>query len=78
MRKCPFRLISQDDTIILKLKRETLQKMRLRSKNLDKLLRAEKKVKPEFDFTTFITYKHKLSMKQLILKFKRAVSRCVM
>ena len=69
------RLVSQADTIILKLPYTNLRNMRKKSKYLSKIIDQSSKFIPQCDFTTFLTYNKKLSIRQLRTKFKRAVRR---
>lgn len=71
------RYVSRADTVLLKLPIEVLQSMRGRSKVLDSILTDQAKKFPECDFNTYLTYKNKLTPKQLQTKFKRAVRRQV-
>lgn len=75
--KSKHRLVSQTDTTILKLSRSVLMKMKTKSKTLNKIIIQEMKSKPEFDFSVFLSYQRKLSMPQIIAKFKRAVKRAI-
>ena len=53
--KSKHRLISKTDSTVLKLPRHVLLKMMTKSKTLNNVMNNEKKIKPEFDFTTFLT-----------------------
>jgi len=72
------RLISMDDTVIMKLPTEILRKMRSKSKMLDKIMtNYSKKAVPDCDFTTFLTYNHKLTKRERQIKLKRALARLI-
>ena len=69
------KLISQAETTVLKLPFEIIKNMRKKSKVLSKVIEKQKKIDPQCDFTTFLTYNKKLTRRQLRTKFKRAVRR---
>jgi signal-transduction protein with cAMP-binding, CBS, and nucleotidyltransferase domain len=74
---CEHRIVSQQDTVLLKLPYEHLKIMRKKSKLLSSIIDDNMKVLPAVDFTTFYTYNKKLTTRQIVTKFKRAVRRLI-
>mmetsp|Transcript_7252 Transcript_7252/g.12242 ORF Transcript_7252/g.12242 Transcript_7252/m.12242 type:complete len:209 (-) Transcript_7252:56-682(-) len=76
-RKSAYVFTTKEDTVILRLSCETIEKLRYRSKELNVILKEQAKIMPECDFTAFITYQPKLTSEHIRFKFMRALRRLI-
>ena len=68
------KIVSSGNSFILKLPYTIIRKMCRRCKSFQRIVEREAKILPDCDFSCFMTFNKELTTRQLICKFKRAVS----